>query len=296
MGDSAAPLAVVVEDDADVRHLLRAILLRAGFEVVLTQDGAAGVEAVRTHDPVLTTLDVDMPGLDGFSAAQQIREFSTTYIIMLTGLGSETDIVRGLDSGADDYLVKPFRPRELRARIDSMMRRPRHRVDVVAVGSDVDQRTAVAPQRSADEGCADHAMAPEQGPHDQPVRVEAGAPRPALREPRPGDDPCWRCNGLVVDVELRTVVVDGRSVDLTRTEFDLVASLVSTGSRVRSKADLALVLRGQTYVTTYFVNEADKRAVEVHMANIRRKLGDSTTTPRWIEMVRGVGYRMADRG
>ena len=93
-----------------------------------------------------------------------------------------------------------------------------------------------------------------------------------------------------------TVVVDGRNVDLTRTEFDLVASLLSTGRRVRSKADLVLTLRGQNYVTTYFVNEADKRAVEVHMANIRRKLGDSSTTPRWIETVRGVGYRMAEDG
>ena len=122
--------------------------------------------------------------------------------------------------------------------------------------------------------------------------VSAGAPAASAT----GADAWLRSNGLAVNVDTRTVVVDGRNVDLTRTEFDLVASLLSTGRRVRSKADLVLTLRGQNYVTTYFVNEADKRAVEVHMANIRRKLGDSSTTPRWIETVRGVGYRMAEDG
>jgi DNA-binding response OmpR family regulator len=310
MGDSAAPLAVVVEDDADVRHLLRAILVRAGFEVVLTEDGVEGVEAVRRHDPVLTTLDVDMPGLDGFSAAQQIREFSSTYIIMLTGLADETDVVRGLDSGADDYLVKPFRPRELRARIDSVMRRPRHHVDVApAVGGAGDERTALPPRRGDDgawedvpvgdgfRGGGGDAVAPAHRPAPAPADHGIGRAHGLPTTGGTREDDAWlRCNGLAVDVERRVVVVDGRTVDLTRTEFDLVASLVSTGRRVRSKADLVLTLRGQNYVTTYFVNEADKRAVEVHMADIRRKLGDSSTTPRWIEIVRGVGYRMAEEG
>ena len=83
-------------------------------------------------------------------------------------------------------------------------------------------------------------------------------------------------------------------MDLTRTEFDLLASLMSTGRRVRSKADLVLTMRGQQYVTSYFVNEADKRSVEVHIANLRRKLGDDAATPRYVETVRGVGYRLAE--
>ncbi len=101
----------------------------------------------------------------------------------------------------------------------------------------------------------------------------------------------WK--GLRVDRATRVATVDGSMIDLTRSEFDLLAALLASGRRVRSKADLVLTLRGEGYVTTYYVNDADKRAVEVHMANLRRKIGDSSTTPRWIETVRGVGYRLA---
>ncbi|WP_311208364.1 MULTISPECIES: response regulator transcription factor [unclassified Aeromicrobium] len=355
MGESSARLAVVIEDDADVRHLLRTILVRSGFEVILTKDGAEGVEAVRAHDPELTTLDVNMPGMDGFAAAKLIREFSSTYIIMLTGLDDEIDVVQGLDSGADDYLVKPFRPRELRARIESVMRRPRQHVTTTAAAAATDRTSPaqpqqwaqpaaeptrsdaeqqhlpqreVAPSPAAQHAAAQHvaaqhaaqrAAAETHPAHSSahPVHsVPAAAPSAsgwssaghvgvahapsvsagAVAAPATGADAWLRSNGLAVNVDTRTVVVDGRNVDLTRTEFDLVASLLTTGRRVRSKADLVLTLRGQNYVTTYFVNEADKRAVEVHMANIRRKLGDSSTTPRWIETVRGVGYRMAEDG
>ena len=103
-----------------------------------------------------------------------------------------------------------------------------------------------------------------------------------------------RFNGLALNHETRVVTVNNSSVDLTRTEFDLLASLMSTGRRVRSKADLVLTMRGQQYVTSYFVNEADKRSVEVHIANLRRKLGDDAATPRYVETVRGVGYRLAE--
>ena len=82
-------------------------------------------------------------------------------------------------------------------------------------------------------------------------------------------------------------------LELTRTEFDLLAALVASRRRVRSKSDLALLLRGESYVTDHYVSDADKRAVEVHMGNLRRKLGDSITSPRWLETVRGVGYRLA---
>jgi DNA-binding response OmpR family regulator len=110
-------------------------------------------------------------------------------------------------------------------------------------------------------------------------------------------DGSWlRFNGLAVNTETRVATVNGASVDLTRTEFDLLASLLGTGRRVRSKADLVLTMRGQQYVTSYFVNEADKRSVEVHVTSIRRKLGDEGPVPRFIETVRGVGYRMAEAG
>ena len=118
-------VAVIIEDDDDIRNLLEAVLTQAGFDVVATANGPDGIEAVRTHDPIVTTLDVNMPGMDGFETARRLRAFSTTYIVMLTALSEEIDTLQGLDAGADDYINKPFRPRELRARIEAMLRRPR---------------------------------------------------------------------------------------------------------------------------------------------------------------------------
>ncbi|WP_396043958.1 winged helix-turn-helix domain-containing protein [Aeromicrobium sp. UC242_57] len=154
----------------------------------------------------------------------------------------------------------------------------------------------------------------EQAPQivPEPVRTPSAppqrAPRQPVHEPEPAapaavhqrgsaavpDADGWlEHQGLSLNSHTRLTQVDGRSIELTRSEFDLLATLMGSGRRVRSKADLVLALRGETYVTTYYVNDADKRAVEVHMANLRRKIGDSTATPRLIETVRGVGYRMA---
>ncbi len=233
--------------------------------------------------------------------------------------------------GALDYLVKPFRPRELRARADSMLRRPRGRTDVGATAP------AAPPAPPVEESWATRAArefaddAPRGGAHAarpaepappayQPPVQQQPAPvqqQPAPQQPAqqtylqavpgqpvppvaagpggPAPDGAWiRFNGLALNNETRIVTVDGGSVDLTRTEFDLLASLLSTGRRVRSKADLVLTMRGQQYVTSYFVNEADKRSVEVHVANLRRKIGDDSTNPKFIETVRGVGYRLAE--
>jgi len=130
---------------------------------------------------------------------------------------------------------------------------------------------------------------PPAPPIQQPV-----APQPAAASVDPNQAGWLRFNGLALNSETRVVTVNGAAVELTRTEFDLLASLMSTGRRVRSKADLVLTMRGQQYVTSYFVNEADKRSVEVHIANLRRKIGDDASTPRYIETVRGVGYRLAE--
>jgi len=88
------------------------------------------------------------------------------------------------------------------------------------------------------------------------------------------------------------VRIDDQEVPLTRSEFDLLAALMQSARRVRTKADLALLLRGESYVTSHFVSEADKRGIEVHMGNLRKKIGESSSAPRWIETVRGVGYRL----
>ena len=118
-------VAVVIEDDEDIRNLLETVLTQAGFQVIAASNGITGIEAVRRYSPIVTTLDVNMPGLDGFETLRRIREFSETYVVMLTALGEEIDTLHGLESGADDYVTKPFRPRELRARIEAMLRRPR---------------------------------------------------------------------------------------------------------------------------------------------------------------------------
>ncbi|MDL9979922.1 response regulator transcription factor [Microbacterium sp. ASV49] len=235
-----ARVAVVVEDDEDIRSLLSAVLEQAGFAVHSTGTAVEAIDLVRTHDPVVTTLDVGLPGMDGFEAARRIRRISPTYIVMLTARTEEIDALQGLESGADDYITKPFRPRELRARIDAMLRRPRVQPDA----------TSATP------------AAPEWIEHD----------------------------GLRVNPGMRLVVADGQDVDLTRSEFDILVELLGAGGRVVSKSRLALLVRGEDDPTAY-VGDNDARAIEVHVANLRRKLGDAPSAPRWVETVRGVGYR-----
>lgn len=241
-----ARVAVVIEDEEDIRSLLSAVLTQAGFEVHGAANGYDGLELVRQHDPLVTTLDVNMPGIDGFETAKRIRSFSGTYIVMLSARTEEIDALQGLEAGADDYVAKPFRPRELRARIDAMLRRPRH-----------------------------HVAAP-------PASPEASDAAPTWLEHQ----------GLRLNTDMRVVTVDGEDLDLTRSEFDILADLLAAGRRVRGKSDLALMLRGEQFTGVEFVSDSDARAIEVHVANLRRKLGESPTNPRWIETVRGVGYRL----
>src|SRR5690606_17026509 len=125
-------IAVVVEDDADIRGLMVALLGQSGFEVHAAATGTAGVEAVREHAPVIVTVDLGLPDIDGYEVTRQVRQFSDAYVVMLTARTEEIDTLLGLDAGADDYMTKPFRPRELRARIEAMMRRPRSGAPVPA--------------------------------------------------------------------------------------------------------------------------------------------------------------------
>lgn len=113
---------VVVEDDDDIRHLLVSVLTNAGFRVIATSNGLDGVDAVRAHAPVLTTLDVSMPGIDGLEVARRIRQFSPTYLVIISAASQESDARLGLEAGADEYLSKPFRPRDLRALVATALR------------------------------------------------------------------------------------------------------------------------------------------------------------------------------
>lgn len=324
MSDSTELLktAVIVEDDPDIRHLLVEVLESAGFSTVSVGNGIDGVRAVIAYQPLITTLDVNMPGIDGFEAARRIRQQSDTYIIMLTGLEEEADVVLGLGAGADEYVVKPFRPRELRARIEALLRRPRAGASAVtaprqdSVGPSFPQaRPAAESVPQVTPAAPQYEPTPVAGPPTPSTPVVVPSSQgPAPWTTAPGNDLAPRPGAEIVpqahadltptggawvvhrdlrlDPDSRVVLVDGYELELTRTEFDLLATLMESKRRVRSKADLTLVLRGESYVTSYFVGEADKRAIEAHMTNLRRKLGDNPANPRYIETVRGVGYRL----
>ncbi|WP_258805011.1 response regulator transcription factor [Pseudarthrobacter sp. NS4] len=253
---SDARVGLVIEDDQDIRELVRTVLSQAGFDVTVASSGAEGVLIAKNLNPDVITLDLGLPDIDGFEVSRQIREFSDAYIVMLTARTEELDTLIGLESGADDYLTKPFRPRELRARIAAMMRRPRS-----------------APE-AAD-------TLPAEAAADANERSEHGN---------------FSHNGLELSYASRTVVVDGKEMNLTRTEFELLHALLEAGRTVRTKADLVRRLRDEDYDVGSYISEADERSVEVHMGNLRKKLGDSPQQPRWLQTVRGVGYRLAPEG
>jgi DNA-binding response OmpR family regulator len=212
---------LLVDDETPILDLVRGYLEREGYAVSTVEDGLAAVEHVRNERPDVVVLDVMLPGLDGFEVLRQIRTFSDAYVLMLTARSDEMDRIVGLSVGADDYLVKPFSPRELVARVKALLRRP----------------------------------------------------RAAVHAPT-GD--------LVVDPARRTATVRGSAVTLTATEFDILALLARVPGVVVGRADLLVGVWGPGFV-------GDDHLVDVHVANLRRKIGEG-----FIETVRGVGYKLAD--
>jgi DNA-binding response OmpR family regulator len=223
------PKVLVVDDEAPILELVRGYLEREGFEIETATDGLAAVDAVRASTPDVVVLDVMLPGLDGIEVCRRIRTFSDAYVLMLTARGEEIDRIVGLTVGADDYLVKPFSPRELVARIRALLRRP---------------RTAAVER----------------------------APTPL---------------GFEIDESRRVVRVDGTPVALTALEFELLAVLARDPGIVIGRQALLDRVWGPEFV-------ADDHLVDVHIANLRRKLGDDPARPRFIETVRGVGYRLSE--
>jgi DNA-binding response OmpR family regulator len=220
---------LVVDDEVPILDLVRGYLERDGFEVDTAADGPAGLAAVRAGNPDVVVLDVMLPGIDGIEVCRQLRAFSNAYVLMLTARGEEIDRIMGLTVGADDYLVKPFSPRELVARVKALLRRPRN-------------EASVTPATPA---------------------------------------------GLDLDEPRRAVRVDGTAVELTALEFDLLAVLAR---------DPGVVIRRQTLLDRVWgpAFVADDHLVDVHVANLRRKLGDDPARPRFIETIRGVGYRLRE--
>ncbi|EYR62041.1 chemotaxis protein CheY [Actinotalea ferrariae CF5-4] len=222
---------LVVEDDSAIAHLLTQYLSREGFEVDVAADGEQGVELARDIRPDVIILDLMLPGIDGIEVCRRVRVFSNAYILILTARGDEVDRVIGLSVGADDYVVKPFSPRELSARVQALLRRPRH----------------------------DHAV-------EEPVR---------------------RFGGLVIDAAAREVTLAGAPVELTRTEFDLLEALSARPRAVFERRRLLEHVWGSDWY-------GDDHVIDVHVANLRRKLGDDPSASRYVRTVRGIGYRMGD--
>jgi DNA-binding response OmpR family regulator len=251
------PIAVVIEDDPEVAELLALVLAQTGLRPVVAVDGPAGVEAVRAHQPAITTVDVALPGFDGFEATRRIRQFSSTYVVMVSALSGEDDILGGFAAGADDYVAKPFRPHELRSRFQAGLRRPPHRFPVA-------QPPPVVPPPPA-----------PAGPPTRVVEVD-------------GDWLVFR--GLRLNPNDGVVTVDGAEVRLHQLEFDLLELLLYAGTAPRSAGDLALGLRGETYPAGSRVRSSDEAVVVRAMASLRGRLGDAG---RWIEDLGPDGYRLS---
>jgi len=224
-----AKTIMVVDDEPRLVSLVEAYLTQEGFRVVTAGDGRQALFLARQEKPDLIVLDIMMPEMDGYDFMRLHRKEQETPIILLTARVEDDDKVLGLELGADDYLTKPFRPRELVARIRAVLRR-------------------------------------------------MGQVRPSAQVLRAGD--------ITVDRETHTVQVAERYVDLTPSEFDLLATLMSSPGRAYSRLELLDRIQGVAY-------EGYERTIDVHVKNLRAKIEAEPRTPRYIQTVYGVGYRFA---
>jgi len=226
------PKILVIDDEPNIRELVSVYLTAAGFDVEGAENGAEGLEVFRSAAPDLVVLDLMLPGMDGREVCRTIRSESSTPVIMLTARDSDLDKVALLETGADDYVVKPFSPPEFVARVRAVLRR---------TGGSL------------------------QGPADAMAEIVLG--------------------GLAISPSERAVVVDGVQVVLTAREFDLLVAMARQPGVVLSREQLLEHTTGEAEF-------ADARGVDVHIRHLREKLGDDAVEPRFIETVRGVGYRV----
>lgn len=291
---AALPIALVVEDDADVAELLRTVLTQAGFSVVTAANGAEGIELAREHRPTLATIDVAMPHMDGLEATRRIREFSDAYIVIISTRSQQRDILAGFDAGADDYVPKPIRPVELRARLAAVARRPHPG----AAGATADPPPGWAPAEEDAERSAYHRQVVAGDPVD--------LPEPDPDEEDDGQDGrdgmldlgmrfvgSWiDFRGLRINPARNLVVVDDRLLDLQQEHIDLLEILLYAGSRTLTARRLALRLRGQTEETATTTREQDQRWIEALMGSLLGQLDEVGPSTRWIEALPKTRYRL----
>jgi len=233
-GSESRAVILVVDDDENLRRLVAAYLENEGYDIEQAADADAALESVEKHQPDLILLDLMLPGMSGFEVARRVRARRQVPILMLTARGDEDDMLQGFDAGADDYLVKPFSPKVLVARVRAILRRS---------GVDV--------------------------PEGEETAVTVGA--------------------IDIDHKTREVTVEGKAVELTTTEFDLLRVLAEHPGWVFSREELLEAVWGYKYL-------GDSRLVDVHVANLRKKLGDDPADPQFVRTVRGVGYKLQSPG
>ena len=241
---------LIVEDELSIAELVRAYLERDGYSVTWARSGEEALVEIDRHPVRLVVLDIGLPGIDGFEVCRRLRAGTAVPIVILSARDDEVDRVAGLEAGADDYVVKPFSPRELVARVKAVLRR-------------ADGGVPGATSRGGATGSRDGERA-------------AGALGPA----DDGDD-VLSAAGVSLDRAAREVTVDGARVDVTAREFDLLAALLANPGRVLGRDRLLDLAWGMDFA-------AGTRTVDVHVAQLRRKLG----RPELIETVRGAGYKL----
>ena len=224
---------LVVDDELLLVKGMKFNLENEGYTVETAYDGASAIGMAKTGDFDLIILDLMMPQVDGLTACMRIREFSNVPIIMLTARSEDADKIIGLESGADDYITKPFNILELKARIRALLR-----------------RANAAPQQKA-----------------QNTLLSAG--------------------GVTLDPEQRVALRDGKVVDLTAKEYDLIELFVKNPRRVYSRENLMDLVWGYTYAGDY-------RTVDVHIRRLREKLEDDPAAPQHILTKWGIGYYFKD--
>lgn len=249
---------LVIEDEANIAQLIRLYLEQAGYTVSVASDGVAGLELHAREHPDLVILDLMLPMMDGMEVCRRIRAWANTPILMLTARQGEEDRIAGLELGADDYLVKPFSPREVVSRVRAILRR------TVNVGA---QSSISSTSDSSPLEVASNTQSSTSNAHEL---AKDGEER--------------RFGSLYINIPERRVEVQGQRVTLTVKEFDLLVTLTGSPERVFTRDSLLNVVWGYSYL-------GDGRTVDVHIGTLRKKLEAVPGALHSIRTVWGVGYK-----
>ena len=284
---SSQPVALVIDDDQDTVDLLEILLTQAGFAVVTATNGPDGIALALEHRPVLATIDVTMPEMDGLEVTRRVREATHTYIVIISSRSQEHDVLAGFDAGADDYIPKPIRPRELQARLAAVARRP---VASVAGGRSV----GWAP---ADEDAARSAYLRlvVSGEPMGFVEEETHAEEDEGQDGRDGMLALgmrfvgsWiEFDGLRINPARDLLVIDDLIVDLLPEQVKLIETMLYAGTLKLTARQLALRFRGENEETPSTPPEQDRKWFDSEVPKLLRRIGDDPVIPRWFHIEEG---------